>query len=165
MIVTIFFALLATMALSGALGLVLCRQRLHCLLSFVLCSAAIAGLYLLLNMQFAALIQLTVGTALSAWVLAIGITFFPHGSDSGPRIGPLIAVIPFAVLACVAIQRGTIGNPVLVLPPIWAAEESMPLLGRVLNDSFVIVFGLLGLMLFTSIVAITYLLQHSEDSS
>ena len=165
MIVTLFFVLLATLSLLGALGLVLCRQRLHCLLSFVLFSAAMAGLYLLLNMRFVALIQLTIGTALSAWVLTMDVTLLHHSSDHRPRIGHLIAVLPFAVLACIAILRGAIESPVLVLPPIWATgKESIPSLGRVLTDSFVIVFGLLGLMLFTSIVAVTYLFQKSEDS-
>jgi NADH:ubiquinone oxidoreductase subunit 6 (subunit J) len=139
------------------------RDLLHGALSFLLCCAALTGLYLLLNLHFVAAIQLTIGTALTALVVLLGSTMATDGVIPRPRVGYLIGVLPFVVIAFAAIYRGSIGDPVLTLPPTWAARgESIPSLGRMMSDSFTVVFGLVGLMLFTSIVGIAYLFQEDK---
>ncbi|MBI4436749.1 MAG: NADH-quinone oxidoreductase subunit J [Candidatus Omnitrophica bacterium] len=72
----LFFYLLATLTLLGALGAVLLKNLVHCALSLILFFAGIAGFYILLQAEFIAAVQILiyVGAVATLVLFAIMLT-------------------------------------------------------------------------------------------
>jgi NADH:ubiquinone oxidoreductase subunit 6 (subunit J) len=165
MTVTLLFALLSLLTIAGAGGLLFLRRIEHCLLSFLLCAAALAGLYLLLNLQFLAAIQTTVGVSLMGIAFA---TVLPRSQEQrrgAHRLWYTSAAIAFGAVACWGIVNGAIGEPVLISAPAWAVRGGLvPALGHELVTTYLIPFALLGLLLLVCIVSVTYLYRSAQEA-
>jgi NADH-quinone oxidoreductase subunit J len=170
MIVTAIFGFLALIAVLGAGGVLLYRRPLACGLSFLLCCTALAGLYLLLNTWFLAAVQLVVGVFLTGTVIAICIPVLGIDTRQGRSyVRPhrtlwyVPAGLAFLALAYWGITEGTLGEPVISSPPVWAVRgEHVPALGRELITRYLVPFTLLGLLLFVSIVSVAYLIRQDQ---
>lgn len=162
MVLTISFAILSFIALVGASGLLVYRRVLPCVFSFLSCAAAIAGLYLSLNLEFMALVQLLTGVALAGAWLAANLAFAPDD-----RHVPAWRYLPPAVLLglalCWSIVGGRVGEPILISAPVWAAQATyLPALGQQLSGSYATLFLLVGLLLLTCITSAAYLIGQNE---
>jgi NADH-quinone oxidoreductase subunit J len=164
MIVTVTFAALAALALIGAGGLILCRRVAACALSFLLCITSLGGLYLLLDLQFVAAIQLTASVGLTGAVLIIAWPVSQRRALVRRTLWYAFAAVPLAALACWCIVRGDIRQPILTSPPVWAARDSyLQALGRELIVGYHIPFLLAGVLLLTGIISVTYLLSQRRE--
>lgn len=164
MLFTVTFAILALLALVGAGGLLLYRRILPCLASFFTCAAALAGLYLLLNMQFMALVQLLTGFSLAGAWLTANLSSFPE-----ERHRPALRYLPPAVLLgaaiCWSILRGRVGEPIPISSPVWAARGTyLSALGEQLSGPYVTLFVLVGLLLLAAMVSAAYLGAQNGQS-
>jgi NADH-quinone oxidoreductase subunit J len=180
MIISVLFVVLAVLAVASAGGLLFFRRVDRCVLSFLLCATALAGLYLLLNLQFMAAIQLTMGVGLlgSLLVTSLPISREQPGStpqrvvDDTPGSGPLdrlrwvvVAAVAFAAAVYWGIARGTIGEPVPTSPPVWAVPgEHIPALGKEITTSYLIPFALLGLLLLACVVSAAYQFRQGKET-
>jgi NADH:ubiquinone oxidoreductase subunit 6 (subunit J) len=163
--VSIAFVVLSTAALVGAGGLLFCRRAAHCVLSFLLTASALAGLYALLNLQFIAVIQLAVNVALTALTLIATLPLVPDRAHPGRSLWPLGASALLLVVAYWGIVRGTIQEPLLALPPVWASRgDYIATLGHELTTSYSIFFALSGLLFATCIVGSAYALSQGRRS-
>lgn len=164
MTVTVLYTVLAAVAIVGAGGLLFLRRPVHCLLAFLLCATALAGLYLLLNMQFLAAVQITVGVGLVGAVLAANLSGELSQQRGQYRPWYILATIAFMAVVCWGIVTGAIGESTLTSPPVWAVRGGyIPALGQELTTTHIVPFALLGLLLLVCIVSTTYLLrQHQE---
>lgn len=100
----IAFWLLAIIAVIGALGVVLLRNVFRSALSLILCFLAVAGIYVTLQADFLAAVQILVyvGAISILIILAIMLTRdLPQGSPTNRLRLPaaLVAVVFFAVVA------------------------------------------------------------------
>jgi NADH-quinone oxidoreductase subunit J len=162
MIVTILFGLLAAIAILGACGVLLCRRVLHCGLSFLLCSAALSGLFLLLDVHFLAATQFAIGVCLTG--MMISIITSAHNAEAHPGFTLPYAAggALFLALALWAIVKGQMGEPVLSSLPMWATRgDHISALGRELVGRYSLPFVLFGLLLLVSIVSAVHL--HRSD--
>lgn len=164
MTVTVLFAVLAILAIAGAGGLLVLRSPEHCLLAFVLCSGALAGLYLLLNLQFLAATQIAVGVGLTGIVFAAILPSRQEQRGSTQRLWYACAAVGFGAVAGWAIANGVLGEPVLASPPVWAVRGgAIPALGHELVTTYLVPFALLGLLLLVCVVAVTYLHRSARE--
>ena len=166
MIVSALSVVLAALAVAGAGGLLLFRRMDRCVLAFLLCAGALAGLYLRLNLQFIAAIQITVCVGLLGALLATSLPLGCEQPKGAPHGGgwSILAAVPFAVAVTWGIASGTIGEPILTSPPVWAVQGGyIPALGRELATSYLIPFALLALLLLVCFVSAVYLLGQGKE--
>ena len=159
------FGLLAIVAISGAGGILFSRRRLTCVSSWVLCSAALSGFCLLLDLHFLAAVQLTVNLYLAAIILAASRSerSIPgHDITSPSRPGQVIGYVAAGAtlvgLAWLLMTRsGILGEPMLNSLPMWAARgDHISALGQELVNRHSILLALLGLLILASIVSVAY---------
>jgi NADH-quinone oxidoreductase subunit J len=163
--ITLLFTALAVLSIVGTGGLLVCRQVAHCACSFLLSAVALIGLYLLLNLQFIAAVQLVASAGLVSIGIALGLPATREHRQSNRLLWLSVAALPFIALAYWGITTGTIGEPTLVSPPMWAARGSpVASLGSEFIKRYTIPYALIGLLLLVSIVTATYLLRSREQS-
>lgn len=168
MIVTVLFVLLSLLAVAGAAGILCCRQVSYCGLSFLLCGTAVAGLHMLLNMQFLAALQLALSVALSSTVIVIcQAALVSVNARESSHFRRLLWCAPlgllFAALGLWGIGSASIGPPATSSAPMWAARgEHVPSLGKELMTRYSALFTLLGLLMLVGIVSAGYLIRQSQ---
>ena len=153
--ITALFIVLSGIAIIGAVGALLCRRVTNCLYAFLACGGAVGGLLLLLDLQVAAVVQFT----LCVLVVGTSLALLPPGSrtgDGGPsgeRWWPLAAVVAVGVPLMWSVARGSVGEPVLGAPPMWAIHKShLAALGEEWVGRHTVLLLLLGVLLLVGIV-------------
>jgi NADH:ubiquinone oxidoreductase subunit 6 (subunit J) len=164
------FGLLAVMAISGAGGILFCRRRLACVSSWVLCSAALSGFCLLLDLYFLAAAQFTVNLYLAGIILATGrpergapAREITSPSHPGRVLWYIAGGAFFVGLAWLlatrnqAIAQEMLGEPTLNSLPMWAARgDHVSTLGQELANRHAVLLALLGVLILASIVSVAY---------
>src|ERR1700686_4034874 len=94
------FFILAAMAVAGAVSLILQRHPIHSALSLVVVMAALAGLYLLLDAEFVAAIQIIVYAGAIMVLFVFVIMLLNAGAEERTNVSHVaqIAGVPLAVL-------------------------------------------------------------------
>ena len=155
----------------GALGAALLRHLLHAGLFLGICLAGVAGLYLFLNAEYLACIQIVVYIG-GILVLVLFATLF-SGDIAGthsptPRwlvaVGGLGALLALAVsgrlAALVLERRGAAANISIGLAPDHVGSG---VLGTLLTNAFEIPFILVGVLLTVVLVgAVSIVLHHQK---
>ena len=163
MIVPLTYAILATLAVAGGIGLLLLRKVRHCILALLISNAAIAGLHLLLGMTFVAVIQAVVHVALVGLLLSAVVN--RQETAPAPRTPLWLLIVPvlFISIASWSTVRGEINPPSLTLPPVWAARTVyVQALGDKLASDYLVPFALAGLLLLTGVTGIHYYMRSRE---
>ena len=162
MIIPVAFIALAVLALAGAGGLLFYRRVQHCVLSFLACVAALAGLYALLNLGFLAAMQLAVHAGLVS-LLLLELPLAQSRATSRRSVWLLVATAPFLAVTIWGIADGALGEPALALPPVWAARGNVvSSLGRQLGTVYLVPFALVGLLTVVCIVSTAYVLRRRQ---
>ncbi len=137
--------------LAGGLAAVFCDSLVRALLGLVLTLFGVAGLYLMLNAPFLALMQLMiyVGAVTVLIFLAVMLT---RGSDAGtePRPGTLTLLL---ALVAGGVPAWTLGRLCLRhAPPAQGTPPEIPLdvLGRGLLDTYGLAFELISVALLAA---------------
>ena len=160
MIIPVAFVALAVLALAGAGGLLFYRRVQHCVLSFLACVAAFAGLYALLNLGFLAAMQLAVHAGLVS-LLLLELPLAQRQATARRSVWLLVTAAPFLAVTIWGIADGDLGEPVLALPPVWAAHRNVvSSLGQQLSTVYLVPFALVGLLTVVCIVSAAYVLAE-----
>ena len=159
MTAAVALALLLILAVTGAGGVLLCRRPAQCCAAFILCCAALAGVYGFLDLRFAAIVQAAVGVGLCGLVFIIVLPWFERQDQRtgwyALTVVPLLALITW-VLSRSAVRDLTAGPPL----PMWAVAGShLAALGREWIGRHAVLLILLGLLLLTSLVGVAYLIR------
>jgi len=150
---TLAFVILAAMLIGSALSVVFLRKIVHAALSLVASFAAVAGLYILLNAEFLAAVQVLIyaGAVVVLLLFAIMLTQGSQTPQSNPgnRQKGIAGVVSLALL-------GVMGWVLFQTP--WQASSSAPplnateTLGKLLFTDFVLAFELASLVLLVAMV-------------
>jgi len=143
---------LTILVLAGAIWVVTLANLFRAALSLGIVLLGVAGLFLVLEAEFLAFVQILVyvGAVLTLVVFAIMLTARLHVSPSGPpRRQPVAAAVAslglFVVLA--------VTTQSVVWPPLAAAEAvTLPALGQHLITTLVLPFELISLVFVAAIV-------------
>jgi len=150
---TLAFIVLAAMLIGSALSVVFLRKIVHAALSLVASFAAVAGLYILLNAEFLAAVQVLIyaGAVIVLMLFAIMLTQGSQTPQSNPgnRQSGLAALVSLVLL-------GVMGWVLFQTP--WQSGSNKALtnvtetLGKLLFTDFVLAFELASVVLLVAMI-------------
>ena len=151
------FLLLAVLVGGSALGVILMRNPIHAALLLTVNLAGVAALYLMLQAQFLALVQVIVyaGAIAVLFVFAI-MVLVPGKEETGPDplSGQRWLAVPLAgmlLLETLLVLRSTAFQ---AAPPAAAPGASSEPLYRLLLTDFLFPFEITSLLLLTALVGV-----------
>jgi NADH-quinone oxidoreductase subunit J len=155
------FIPLAAMALATALLVVLLRNPIYCALSLIGTFFALSGLYLLLQAQFIAMVQVIIyaGAIMVLFLFVIMLLDVGHEPSPWPSLGrprfllSLVLILILLLELTVAIRPG-IPNAVRGLYTSAAVDAvgNAQLVGRLLFTDFLIPFEITSIILLIAII-------------
>lgn len=166
------FALLATVMIVGALGVVLLRQPVHAALSLVGTLLALAITYVTLQAHFLAAVQVIVyaGAIMVLFLfvimlLNVGDVTGPKRSLPGLRWAAYAAgvVVAAAVAVAVLLEGRPLGDPDVVRAALDGGGAGA--IGDVLFGDFLLAFHLVGVLLLTGVVGAVALVQRRAQTA
>lgn len=154
----ILFIPAAALALAGAVGVIASRRAIHSALSLLLVLSALAVLYLLLEAQFIAVLQVIIYAG-AIVVLFLFVIMLLHMATGEPTVGGLRAQRAAAVVVGALFLAGLLF--VVVRPDIAASKVAGPgpafgtaeAVGRALFTRFLLPFELASVILLVGIIA------------
>ncbi len=176
-----FFAM-AAVTLGGALGVVLARKVFHSALFLILSFMGMAGLYLLLEAEFIAGVQVMVYVADIAVLILFAVMLTPHRLElkhvavsNQQRWWALVAVGVFFALLLLPLFAPffTLNLSPLGLTPTqpvtWQVSSAAPVpnsiqaLGAALMGPYVLPFEVLGVLLLAILVGAVFVARDPEE--
>jgi NADH-quinone oxidoreductase subunit J len=155
----IFFYIFATGAVLGSLGVLTCKQPINSAISLVVSFFFLSGIYILLNAQFMAVVQILVyaGAIMVLFMFVLMLLNLRDDELGRPRvngtklIGSLFAVVLFYVFATASL--GFVGSG----EQLWTTSlpEDFGLvapIGRELMTKWILPFELAAVLLLVGIV-------------
>lgn len=164
---TLPFAILATLTVSGAAAVLALRNLVHCVLALILCFTGLAGLYLELGAEFVGFAQILIYVGAIA-ILIVFAVFLTSGTEPSSRLaapsiwlsGCFSAIAVFGILAW-AIHASL----ALRSEPTLHPEPSVHQIGDALMSRFVLPLEVVGLLLTATLVgAVTISLREKRES-
>ena len=160
------FVLLAVMVLGSALGVILMRNPIHAALLLTVNLAGVAALYLMLQAQFLALVQVIVyaGAIAVLFVFAI-MVLIPGKEETGPDPlrGQRVMAIPlaaiFLILVAVVLRSTAFRGPARASVP-----GGVEALGRLLFTDYLFPFEVTSVLLLVAIVGVMALAKRRAGS-
>lgn len=157
----VMFYVIATFTVLGALGVVMLRNVVHAAVAFIVSLVGVAGVFLLLSVEFLALVQILIyAAAVSVLILfALMLTRardIPH-SINGPQwpFGALAAVLLFIALI-MGLARVEWNAP--DMPALIPFEQ----LGETLFRNWAVPFEVASLVLLVALVGAIILARTEE---
>jgi NADH-quinone oxidoreductase subunit J len=165
----VMFWILAVLAVSGALAMILVRQAVHCALMLAVVMLSLAVMYAMQGAPFLAFVQVIVytGAVLMLFlfvVMLIGITSAESLKETirGQRLWAGLAGIGFAVLLIVGIGHAAIGT---AAPQTSAnSTDNLTGLAKLIFTTYVFPFEITSALLITAALG-AMVLAHRERTS
>jgi NADH-quinone oxidoreductase subunit J len=159
----IIFLVLAAIAIAGAINLILQRHPIHSALSLVVVMAALAGLYLLLDAEFVAAIQIIVYAGAIMVLFIFVIMLLNAGVEERTNISHIAgyAGIPLAALLLLelAYRVARASAPLVAQPTPEGATRQLSLL---LFRNFAFPFELTSILILIGMVGALVLAKRDE---
>jgi NADH-quinone oxidoreductase subunit J len=161
---TLAFYLLAAITVVSAVGVVKSHNLVHSALLLALCFIGVSGLYVLLQAEFIAAVQLLIYSGAVAVLLVLGVMLTQRSSmaDSNPAndwsrwallICGLLAVVILSVVAATP-WHGSIAA---------ALENSIPVVARALLTDYMVAFETAAVLLLAAMVGAIVLAKGVEE--
>ncbi len=147
------FLVLAAIAVAGAINLILQRHPIHSALSLIVVMTALAGLYLLLEAEFVAAIQVIVyaGAIMVLFVFVIMLLNAGIEERSSLSRTARYAGVPLSVLLLVALVYGVTRSSLsMALQP--TGEHPIRTMALLLFQNFVFPFELTSILILIAIL-------------
>jgi NADH-quinone oxidoreductase subunit J len=147
------FLVLAAMAVAGAMNLILQRHPIHSALSLIVVMVALAGLYLLLDAEFVAAVQIIVYAGAIMVLFVFVIMLLNAGAEERTDFSRMAhyAGIPLAaILLVVLAYRVARASAAMVAQP--TAEQATRELSMLLFRSYMFPFELTSILILIAIL-------------
>jgi len=165
---TAIFIPAATLAVAGAVGMIVARRPVHSVLAMLVALAALAVLYLLLSAEFIAVVQvlLYAGAIVVLFLFVIMLVHMQMGEeapDPVPWVRPGVLLIGAVLLGGLlsAVVRGQPVPRAAPGPDFGTAEA----VGRAIFTRFLLPFELASIILLVGIVAAVVLSRGPRDEA
>ncbi len=153
-VVFVAFVILAAVMLASALAVVLLRNIIYCALFLALSFLSVAGLYILLNAEFLAAVQILIyaGAVMILLLFAIMLTQRANTPASNPpnsqaAIAGIVAVVLFGLLTLVLGRTSWLVGGSQV-----PTQSNTELLGQALFGSYVLPFEIASVLLLVAMI-------------
>lgn len=162
---TVVFYLLAALTLGSAGGVVLKRNLVHSAFLLALCFIGVAGLYLLLEADFLAAVQILVYSGAVAVMIAIGIMLTSKKSmaDSNPpaRLRWLGAIVA-AAFTIIGVAAVTSTPWQLSAKP--ALDDTTPALAALMLSDYMLAFEAMAVLLLAAMIGAIILAKGASEA-
>lgn len=156
---TTLFYFLAVLALIGATQAVRRRNLFHSLLFFGLFLLSVAGLFLLLQAEALALIQILIYIGGVATLFIFTLMLIPRTEEKPGKVAsPFLVAILFFILLIYLFKEATFYFY------IKETGVSFDKLATILLKNYLIPFEIIGLLLLTAFLAAYYIARRGEGS-
>lgn len=161
------FILLAVLAISTALGMVLTRTTVNSALFLVLNLLSIAGMYLLLQAQFLALIQVLVYAGAIMVLFLFVIMLLNLDDEEGlfrqVRVKYISATVLGAVVFSLLLYSlGGVTNLLPEISPNMQSAGTVQALGDVLYTDYLFAFEMTAILLTAAVVGALMIAQYKQ---
>lgn len=149
----VVFLILAGLALAGAAGMVVLRNLVHTVLAMVLCFLAVAGIFILLEAGFVAVVQILIYVGALAILILFAIMLTRDIMDRRVRVS--VAQWPWALLVAVALFALLGANLLRVAWPAASTAisgDQVPALGEALVGPYALPFEAASVLLLVALI-------------
>ncbi|MBH8600347.1 NADH-quinone oxidoreductase subunit J [Thermoactinomyces sp. CICC 23799] len=159
----IAFFILSVMAIGGAVFMINFTRVIHMALALAFTFFSIAGIYLLLNAEFLAVIQVLIYTGAISILMLFGIMLTKHQDEEKSSVAPWHAVLGFiAVAAFFGVMMW-----IIYRVPVWSEPHNgegwnVVRLGERVFTEYVIPFELASILLLVALVGAVILAKREE---
>lgn len=147
------FALLAIIAVSSAIAVIMVRDVFRAALCLILLFMTVAGIYLLLHADFLAIVQILVYVGAISILIIVAI-MLTRDARQGPPLGSL--KFPAAIVAVLLLGVVVFGiiNTAFVLPDTPPLQETVKPLGKALfgDSGYLLTMEIAVIMLLSAIL-------------
>jgi NADH-quinone oxidoreductase subunit J len=157
------FFILAVMAIGGAVFMINFTRVIHMALALAFTFFSIAGIYLLLNAEFVAVVQVLIYTGAVSILMLFGIMLTKHRDEDKGSIAPWHSVLSFiAVGAFFGIVMWIIHRTPIAGEAANLKEFGVAKLGEAVFKQYVIPFELASVLLLVALVGAVILAKKEE---
>ena len=159
----VVFLVFAAMAIAGAVNLIVQRHPIHSALSLIVVMGALAGLYLLLEAEFVAAIQIIVYAGAIMVLFVFVIMLLNAGVEERTSASRLAAYagVPLSVVLLIALAARVTQNSLpMVRQP--AAEHATHDLAMLLFRNYVFPFELTSILIIIALLGAMVLAKRRE---
>ena len=159
----IVFLVFAAMAIAGAVNLILQRHPIHSALSLIVVMGALSGLYLLLEAEFVAAIQIIVYAGAIMVLFVFVIMLLNAGAEERTSASRMAAYagIPLAVVLLLTLAVRVTRNS-LAMAPQPTAERATRDLAMLLFRNYVFPFELTSVLILIALLGAMVLAKRRE---
>ncbi len=163
----IIFWILATMALSGGVGVIASRRPVYSILSLIVVFFSLSGLYILMNAQFLAMVNIIVyaGAIMVLFLFVVMLMNLNQRVEPVKKIlikmaGVIAALTLMIVFVAAFAHAEQTGTPVRPGTNIGLVEN----LGKVLFDKYVIPFELSSVLFLSAVVGAVIIGKKDKET-
>ena len=161
----VIFLVLAAIAVAGAVNVILQRHPIHSAISLITVMMALAGLFLLLESEFIAAVQIIVYAGAIMVLFVFVIMLLNAGAEERTNMSRMAhyAGVPLAIFLLIelAYQIGAATSAMTPQPP---AEDVTRGLSMLLFQDFVFPFELTSILILIAILGALVLAQRGEGA-
>lgn len=159
------FFVLALLAIGGAIFAISFTKVVHMVVSMAVTFLSLAGLYVLLNAEFVAFVQILIYAGAISILMIFGIMLTKHGDEEQELKRPLHnALLALGTLALFGILFYAIQNTDIRPAGVLDAGENNTLeIGRLIFNAHVIPFELMSVLLTVAFIGAIVVAKKEED--
>jgi len=160
----VIFLVLAAIAITGAVNVILQRHPIHSAISLISVMIALAGLFLLLESEFIAVVQIIVYAGAIMVLFVFVIMLLNAGAEERTNMSRMAryAGVPLAIFLLIELAY-QIGAAALSMTPQPLAEGVTRRLSMLLFQDFVFPFELTSILILIAILGALVLAQRGES--
>lgn len=159
----VIFLILAAIAVAGAVNVILQRHPIHSAISLIVVMISLAGLFLLLESEFIAAVQIIVYAGAIMVLFVFVIMLLNAGVEERTSMSRMAryAGVPLAIFLLIELAY-QIGAATLPMQPQAAGEGATRGLSMLLFQDFVFPFELTSILILIAILGALVLAQRGE---
>ncbi|MGA9172818.1 MAG: NADH-quinone oxidoreductase subunit J [Thermoactinomyces sp.] len=160
----IAFFVLSVMAIGGAVFMINMQRVMHMALALAFTFFSIAGIYLLLNAEFLAVIQILIYTGAISILMLFGIMLTKHRDDEKTSVARWQGVIGFVGVACFfGVLMWMIYHTPILSGKVNLKDFGIHQLGAAVFKEYAIPFELASILLLVALVGAVILAKREES--
>ncbi|MCS7459990.1 NADH-quinone oxidoreductase subunit J [Paenibacillus doosanensis] len=160
----IAFFIFALMAIGGAIFMISFNKVVHMVVALALTFISLAGLYVILNAEFVAFVQVLIYAGAISILMIFGIMMTKHqGEEEEPKRPVYNTLLFIGALALFGILFYAIQNVTLPGGEFKAAEDNTLEIGKLLFQRHVIPFELMSVLLTVAFIGAIVVAKREED--
>jgi len=164
---TVVFFIFAIMAVAAAWGVVTSKNIVHSALYLALSFAGVAVLYVLLNADFLAAVQLLVYTGAVAIMIVFAVMLTLRGEVNESNLenrswfwGALVSILVFIMIILVVLTN----SDWRILPTPWTSASSTLDLSWLLMQQYMVPFEVAAILLTVALIGAVVLAKGVKES-